>query len=132
MKLMTAITVAGAVMAAGCTQMMERKGYVKNIYGEWMKPGTSYFGDGNPSKLKPAPAFARSPSSGGGDIGPMPNLIPLPDWGSSGGSSSPQVVVTGNAPVTTISPTPFGGTRVVNYGFPAYRRPVDPYPYYGY
>jgi hypothetical protein len=130
MKLMTAITVSAAVMAAGCTQMMEKKGYVKNIYGEWMKPGTPYFGDGNPSKLKPAPAFARSPSSGGGDIGPIPNLIPLPDWGPSGGSA-PQVVVTGNAPVTTISPMPFGGTRVVNYGFPNYGR-TRPYPYYGY
>jgi hypothetical protein len=122
MKLMTAITVAGAVMAAGCTQMMERKGYVKNIYGEWMKPGTPYFGDGNPSKLEPPPYMARSKSGGSGDAGPMPNLIPMPDWGPSA-ASAPQVIVTGNAPVTTISPMPFGGTRVVNYGAPEYPPP---------
>ncbi len=131
MKLLTTITAAALVMAAGCTQMMERKGYVKNIYGEWMKPGTPYFGDGNP---KPAPSLAQSPSGRGGDIGPMPNLIPTPVIEPFGGNAAP-VVVTGNAPMTTITKDAFGGTRVVNYGFPTYTpyRPIaSPYSYYGY
>jgi len=40
-----------AVMAAAGCQSMEERGYVKNIYGEWMKPGQRYFGDATPEEI---------------------------------------------------------------------------------
>jgi hypothetical protein len=35
----------GSLSLCAC-QSMEDKGYVKNKYGDWIKPGTPYFGDG--------------------------------------------------------------------------------------
>lgn len=127
MKLPTATALAVMVMAATGCQTMEQKGYVQNEYGDWIRPGQRYFGD-SPGQIK-AP-WEKARPSGVAYTGPIPNIIPAPTITPFGGTAP--VVVTGNAPVTTISPTPYGGTRVVNYGFPDYVPPVRRYPYYEY
>ena len=130
MKHTTAIALAALVVAATGCETMQQRGYVKNEYGDWIKPGTRYFGD---SPGQQAPAWVKGGGSGGNPH-PMPNLIPTPVIEPFGGNAAP-VVVTGNAPMTTITKDAFGGTRVVNYGFPTYTpyRPIaSPYPYYGY
>ena len=62
MKLLTTITAAVLVMAAtGCetTQQKEARGLVRTPYGDWVKKGTPYFGDGTPVKMPAGvvPAF---------------------------------------------------------------------------
>lgn len=34
------------LLSLAACQSMEEKGYIKNKYGDWIKPGTPYFGDG--------------------------------------------------------------------------------------
>jgi hypothetical protein len=135
MKLLTTITAAVLVMAATGCKTMEQKGYIKNKYGDWILPGQPYFGDNPPGVYDESPllrqARLRNEANPGGVTPPMPNLIPTPPHAPMYGGAAP-VVVTGNAPLTTVTPTPFGGTRVVNYGAPAYVPPARPYPYYGY
>ena len=123
MKLLTAMTAVVLVMAAGCTQT-EKKG--------------PQFGDNPPGVISEAPllrqARLRNEANPGGITPPMPNLIPTPAYTPmvGPGSAQPTVVTGGNYPVTTITPTPMGGSTIVNYGLPAYRPPVAPYPYCGY
>lgn len=120
MKLLTTMTAAVLVMAAGCAQR-ERTG--------------PQFGDNPPGVISEAPllreARLRNEANPGGITPPMPNLIPLPPHTPMYGGGTP-VVVTGNAPVTTVQPNAFGGSTVVNYGVPAFTRPVAPPYYYGY
>ena len=135
MKHTTTIALAVLVMAAtGCetAKQKEARGLERTPYGDWIPKGTSYFGDGRPSKRRvPYLEQGRTASGGGSDIGPIPNLIPTPVIEPFPRRQAP-VVVTGNAPMTTISTDPDGDTTVVNYGFPDYRPPIAPYPYYGY
>ncbi len=111
------------VMAAGCTQT-ESKG--------------RQFGSNPPGVISEAPllreARLRNEANPGGITPPMPNLIPMPAYTPmvGPGSAQPTVVTGGGYPVTTITPTPMGGSTIVNYGLPAYRPPVVPSPYYGY
>ena len=94
-------------------------------------PSKRYFGDGRGPIGTPLDDVKRS---GGGIAQPMPNLIPTPAYTPmvGPGSAQPTVVTSGNYPVTTITPTPMGGSTIVNYGVSPYRPPVAPYPYYGY
>ena len=63
----------------------------------------------------------------------MLGLPPTPVvWGGSQQQAQPVVVTSGNYPVTTVAPNSMGGSTIVNYGLPAYRPPMAPYPYYGY
>ena len=134
MKLLTTITAAVLVMAATGCKTMEQKGYIMNEYGDWIRPGERYFGDSKPGEFSESPllrqARLRKEANPGGVTPPMPNLIPATDMGPA--NASVPVVVSGNAPMTTVTPMPGGGTRVVNYGAPAYVPPTRPYPYYGY
>lgn len=134
MKTLTTILAAVMVMAAtGCEtpQQKEARGLMLTPYGDWVPKGTPYFGDGRGNT---DPPWMRNRTASSGDIGPIPNLIPVPVYPPAVGSGAPQpVVVTGgNYPVTTVSPDGRGGSTIVNYGVPSYSPPVAPYPYYGY
>jgi hypothetical protein len=124
MKLLTTITAAVLVMAAtGCQtpEKMQAKGYIQTPYGDWVKKGTPYFGDGKPIKMPPGmvPAFDgavfdRAMEQNYGNSGPQPVIVVGPDTGT--------VVATQSSYGTVISQ--FGGYR------PSV--PARPYPYYGY
>jgi len=119
MKTMTAITAAVLVMAATGCETMEQKGYVKNEYGDWIKPGTPYFGDGKPIRMAPgaAPAFDGTVFT----------------QAMAAQQQSPQpVIVVGPGSGTTVATQSSAGTVVSQFG--GYRPIVAPrpYSYYGY
>jgi|688.fasta_scaffold34779_4 hypothetical protein len=126
MKLMTAITVAGAVMAAaGCQtpERMKAKGYVQDPGGNWVRGDRPYFGDGKP--LKPPPYLS-------GPKGQLPDnvIFQVAPYIPPQPAAPPQpVIVTGpgSAPVTTISTPGQPRTTVINWGQPIYNRPYNPY-----
>lgn len=127
-----ALVILAAVALSGCASCMEKRGYVKNQYGNWVKPGERYFGDNPPGVRSESPllreARLRNEANYAGVTPPMPNLIPAQDTRPM----PAQVIVDGSSPYTTIQPTPSGGTSVVNYGVPAFTRPAPAPYYYGY
>jgi len=120
----THILLALAVMAAaGCetAKQKEARGMIQTPYGDWVKKGTPYFGDGTPVKMPPGvvPAFDgavfdRAMEQNYGNSGPQPVIVVGPDTGT--------VVATQSSYGTVVSQ--FGGYR------PSV--PARPYPYYGY
>ena len=120
----THMLLALAVMAAtGCetTKQKEARGMIRTPYGNWVKKGTHYFGDGTPVKMAPGqvPAFDgavfdQAMERNYGNSGPQPVIVVGPDTGT--------VIATQSSMGTVISQ--FGGHR------PSV--PDRPQPYYGY
>jgi len=108
--------------AAGCetAKQKEARGMIQTPYGDWVKKGTPYFGDGTPVKMPPGvvPAFDgavfdRAMEQNYGNAAPQP------------------VIVVGPGSGTTIATQSSMGTVVSQFGgyTPNYQRPQ---PYCGY
>ena len=134
MKLLTTITAAVLVMAVtGCetAKPLSHFSSTAEYAAQFaIDPKLPYFGDGTTSKGSPLLEESKGktlPSNVSLNVAAAP-AMPM------GGGAAPPVIVNGQGwpGMTTVTPMPNGGTRVVNYGLPVYRPPVAPYPYYGY
>jgi hypothetical protein len=91
MKLLTTITAIALVMAAtGCetTKQKEARGMIRTPYGDWVKKGTPYFGDGTPVKMPPGmvPAFdgtVFTQAMAAQQQAPQPVIVVGPDSGTT-------------------------------------------------
>ena len=109
MKLLTTITAIALVMAAtGCetTKQKEARGMIRTPYGDWVKKGTPYFGDGTPVKMPPGmvPAFdgaVFTQAMAAQQQAPQPVIVVGPDSGTT--------IATQSSAGTVVSQ--FGGDR---------------------
>jgi hypothetical protein len=91
MKLLTTITAIALVMAAtGCetTKQKEARGMIRTPYGDWVKKGTPYFGDGTPLKMPAGvvPAFdgtVFTQAMAAQQQAPQPVIVVGPDSGTT-------------------------------------------------
>lgn len=121
MKTMTAITAAVLVMAAtGCetAQEKEARGLVRTPYGDWVKKGTPYFGDGTPMKMPAGIAPAFDPTVFNQAMAAQ-QQAPAP------------IVVTGPGSGTTLVTQSGYGTVVSSFGGPLNLPPIPPPIYTG-
>jgi hypothetical protein len=109
MKLLTTITAIALVMAAtGCetTKQKEARGMIRTPYGDWVKKGTPYFGDGTPLKMPAGvvPAFdgtVFTQAMAAQQQAPQPVIVVGPDSGTT--------IATQSSAGTVVSK--FGGDR---------------------